>query len=101
VKKLFVKPSHFFRVLAGTPRSQAAEMVLEPGQTTGRSDNKYPASDQWLYVVSGNGAAAVEGKRIEIEQGALLLIEAGETHEIKNEGKILLKTINFYCPPAF
>jgi len=45
----------FFRIVAGTARSQAATMILRPGQATGGQDNVHPESDQWLYVVSGSG----------------------------------------------
>jgi mannose-6-phosphate isomerase-like protein (cupin superfamily) len=91
----------FFHVVAGTPRSQAATMVLEPGQATGGDDNVHPDADQWLYVVSGAGMAVVEGRRVELDAGALLLIEAGETHEIVNRGPSPLVTVNVYAPPVY
>jgi mannose-6-phosphate isomerase-like protein (cupin superfamily) len=31
----------------------------------------------------------------------LLVIERGERHEVRNTGRTLLKTLNFYYPPAF
>jgi hypothetical protein len=31
----------------------------------------------------------------------LLLIEQGDKHEIRNSGRGLLRTLNFYTPPAF
>ena len=31
----------------------------------------------------------------------VLLIEHGEHHEIRNTGKALLKTLNFYSPPGY
>jgi mannose-6-phosphate isomerase-like protein (cupin superfamily) len=91
----------FFRIVAGTARSQAATMILQPGQATGGQDNIHPESDQWLYVVSGSGAAIVEGRRVELAVGALLLIEAGETHEIVNQGPEPLVTVNVYAPSAY
>jgi mannose-6-phosphate isomerase-like protein (cupin superfamily) len=91
----------FFEVVAGTPRSQAATMVLQPGQATGGADNVHPHSDQWLYVVSGTGAAVVDGRRVPLARGTLLLIEAGETHEVRNDGREPLVTINVYGPPAY
>jgi mannose-6-phosphate isomerase-like protein (cupin superfamily) len=33
--------------------------------------------------------------------GALLLIERGDRHEIRNDGKENLVTLNFYVPPAY
>jgi mannose-6-phosphate isomerase-like protein (cupin superfamily) len=91
----------FFKVVAGTRRSQAATMVLQAGQTTGDEDNVHEAVDQWLYVVSGKGRATVERRMVSLEQGALLLIEAGERHEITNTGRVPLVTVNVYAPPEY
>jgi len=91
----------FFRIVAGTPRSQAATMILRPGQSTGGEDNAHPGADQWLYVVSGTGRAVLAGRTLDLEPGALLLIEAGETHEIANPGRDPLVTINIYAPPVY
>lgn len=76
-------------------------MVLRPGQSTGGDDNVHAEADQWLYVVSGSGVAIVKGRRIDLDAGTLLLIEAGETHEIINEGSEPLMTVNVYAPPAY
>jgi mannose-6-phosphate isomerase-like protein (cupin superfamily) len=91
----------FFRVVAGTSRSQGATMVLQPGTSTGGEDNVHRNADQWLYVVSGSGRAIVEGRAVAILDGSLLLIEAGERHEIINDGAHPLVTINVYAPPAY
>lgn len=91
----------FFRIVAGTARSQAATMVLGPGKSTGGDDNEHPRSDQWLYVVSGTGRATVKSRKVALRAGSLLLIEAGEQHEIRNTGRRPLVTINVYAPPAY
>jgi mannose-6-phosphate isomerase-like protein (cupin superfamily) len=36
-----------------------------------------------------------------LKAGSLLLIEAGDTHEIRNTGRSLLKTVSIYVPPAY
>ena len=90
-----------FRVLAGSDRSQAATMVLSPGQSTGGPDNRHPGSDQWLFVVLGRGKAIVDGEERVLEEGSLLLIEAGEAHEIRNDGDRPLETLSFYAPPVY
>jgi len=90
-----------FRVLFGDKRSQAAQMTLGPGQTEGGPDNRHRGADQWLFVVSGVGEAVVEGKRIPLRSDTLLLIERGETHEIRNLGNGPLRTLNIYVPPAY
>ncbi|MDQ7859205.1 MAG: cupin domain-containing protein [Armatimonadota bacterium] len=95
------RASGFFRVVAKTPRSQAATMVLAPGRSTGGADNVHHGSDQWLYVVSGEGEAIVADRRVTLEAGVLLLVEAGESHEIRNTGRVALVTVNVYAPPAY
>jgi len=88
----------FFEVLATTPRGQAALMVLEPGARTGGPHNRHPGADQWLFVVSGRGTARVAGRQLALSPGTLLLIEAGEAHEIDNTGIEPLHTLNLIHP---
>ena len=90
-----------FEVLGGSERSQAATMVLDPGTSTGGPDNQHAGSDQWLFVLSGTGRATVEGREVRLERGTLLLIEAGESHEIENTGREPLETLNLYAPPEY
>lgn len=90
-----------FRIILGNNGSQAAEMVLSPGEAEGDSDNRHRGADQWLYVVSGTGIATVNGKRCHLKGGSLLLIERGDKHKICNTGKDMLRTLNFYVPPAY
>ena len=42
-----------------------------------------------------------EHRDVALEPGTLLVVEHGERHEIRNDGDGLLKTLNFYYPPAF
>lgn len=90
-----------FRVAFNVRQAQAAEMVIAPGDSEGGPDNRHRGADQWLYVVSGTGLAIVDGTEQKLRAGSLLVIENGETHEIRNTGHVLLKTLNFYYPPAF
>jgi mannose-6-phosphate isomerase-like protein (cupin superfamily) len=90
-----------FRVALGNRRVQAAEMVIEPGGAEGGPANRHRGADQWLFVVAGSGVAKVNGRRSPLKAGSLLLIEHGDQHEIRNTGRGLLKTLNFYSPPAY
>ena len=76
-------------------------MVLPPGRSTGEPQNEHPASEQWLFVISGAGRARVKGRRVGLRENSLLLIEKGEIHQITNSGRRPLVTLNFYAPPAY
>jgi mannose-6-phosphate isomerase-like protein (cupin superfamily) len=90
-----------FRVVAGSGRSQAAEMALAPGDSTGGPDNRHADSDQWVLVLSGTGTAVVDGSDYELSEGTLLLIEAGEAHELRSGPDEPLATLNIYAPPEY
>lgn len=94
-----------FRVAFEVRRAQCAEMVIAPGDAEGGEDNAHRGADQWLYVVDGRGVAIVQvdgrKRRVTLEPGRLVVIEKGEKHEVRNTGATLLRTLNFYYPPAF
>ena len=101
MKRHHVTHEFDFTVVGTTDRSQAATMVLAPGDSEGGPDNRHENSDQWLYVISGSGMAVINGKEVELTPGTLLLIEAGENHEIVNTGFKPLETLDFYAPPEY
>jgi mannose-6-phosphate isomerase-like protein (cupin superfamily) len=91
-----------FEVLHSTATSQAAVMTLAPGEASGESnDNEHAWAEQWLYVISGSGEARFGKKHVKLTVGALLLIERGEPHQIRNTGKTPLVTLDIYVPPAY
>lgn len=90
-----------FRIAFGNRRAQVAEMVLARGDSEGDPTNRHKRSDQWLYVVKGTGTAIVNGKHIPLRPGVLVLIEHKDRHEIRNTGRGLLRTLNYYCPPGY
>ena len=90
-----------FRVALGNARSQAAEMVIPPGDAEGDPHNRHRGADQWLFVLEGEGTARVNGRKHRLGPGTLLLIEKGDEHEIRNDGAGMLRTLNVYVPPAY
>ena len=84
-----------FRVALGNAR------VLGRDANRAEPGNRHRGADQWLYVVSGTGSALVNGQRYALRPGTLLLIERQDTHEVKNTGRDLLRTLNVYVPPAY
>ncbi len=89
-----------WQILAETPRTQAGIMTIPGRGKEGGPDNRHESSDQWLYVLSGEGEACVNGTSIPLLAGSLLLIEAGDRHEIKATEPGQLRTVNFYGPPV-
>lgn len=90
-----------FHVRLQNDRGQAAEMTLGPGERTGGPDNRHPGSDQWLFVVSGRGTAIVGSSRFSLKAGVLILIPRNTAHEIRNQGRSALRTLNLYVPPTY
>ena len=101
MKRKHLRFGEGFRVAVGNRRSQAAEMVIPPGDCEGGPDNRHRGADQWLFVLSGTGRATINGKRYALRASSLLLIERGDRHEIRNTGRTVLRTLNFYVPPAY
>ena len=102
MKRKQLKLESAFEVVVGNQQSQAAEMVLPPGEKEGGPENRHRGADQWLFVVSGSGRATVNGKKYSLRERTLLLIERGDTHEIKNTSRReKLVTLNLYVPPAY
>ena len=101
MKSKTCKLTEGFRIAFDHRGVQAAEMVIPPGEKEGGPDNRHMGADQWVFVIAGTGVVVVEGSRRILRPGSLLIIERGERHEVRNTGRTLLKTINFYSPPAY
>jgi len=91
-----------FEVVHTTATSQAAMMILEPGEASSEdADNEHAWAEQWLYVISGTGEALAGKRRYKLRVGSLVLVERDEAHQIRNTGKTPLVTLNVYVPPAY
>lgn len=101
MKYMYLEFEEGFRVTIGNERSQAAQMVIPPGDAEGDDQNRHRGADQWLFVVAGSGSARINGKEYPLSPGTLLLIERGDRHAIRNTGSDLLRTLNIYLPPAY
>jgi mannose-6-phosphate isomerase-like protein (cupin superfamily) len=80
-----------FRLSVANAKSQGTVMVLPVAGKEGGSHNFHRGADQWLYVDDGTGIAVINGHQTKLKAGMMLLIEAGDTHEIRNTGRALLK----------
>jgi quercetin dioxygenase-like cupin family protein len=91
----------FFMPFLRTERCQVATMKLLPDQVSGEYGNEHPEADQIVVVLEGGGHAIVSDDTVELEEGDLLLIRAGEKHQLRADGAGSLVTLNFYSPPVY
>lgn len=101
MRRKFLRFAAGFRVALTNRRAQAAEMVIPPGGAEGSRSNSHRGTDQWLYVVSGTGVALVNRRRFQLRPSMLVLIARRDRHEIKNTGRVPLRTLNIYVPPGY
>jgi mannose-6-phosphate isomerase-like protein (cupin superfamily) len=101
MKRTQVSSDRRFDVILESDNAQAAVMTLDPSDSTGGPNNRHEDSDQWLYVVSGAGQATIAAESVELTEGDLVVIEAGETHEIVASDTVALETLNLYVPPEY
>ncbi|HEX4606619.1 MAG TPA: cupin domain-containing protein [Urbifossiella sp.] len=87
-----------FRIFIDHAHAEAAPLTLAPGETGGGPGGGHTDRDQWLYVCAGAGVAVVGGEHIDLRTGMLVRIGEGETHEVRNTGTELLKTLTVYVP---
>lgn len=92
--------SRAFNIVGGNERAQAAVKAVAP-MSAEASDDGLNDSDQWLYVVAGEGLATVGDNIRELKPGVLLLVERGQRHQLHNTGHEYLRTLNLYVPPAY
>jgi len=69
--------------------------LIEPdGQTDLHSHDR----PELIYVVSGIGVSACNGETSEVRDDTVLLVEAGEKHQIRNSGRGILKLATVFVP---
>ncbi len=91
----------WFEVLQTTKRAQTAMMTLSAGQASGSTAEGHKASDQVLLLLEGTLAGEVDGKKISLTKGDVIIIPAGVEHRFKNESEADAVTFNVYTPPEY
>lgn len=85
---------HRFDMLIRSPRAQVVLASLPPGQTAYRQHSVNRASDQIVYVIEGEASASTDGTARSLHEGNILLIKAGQQHQVTNVGSSRLLYLN-------
>ena len=97
IVKLAQKNDYFRRVLLTTELSQLVVMSIQSGEDIG--EETHDGIDQILSIVSGAGAAIIEGVTSPVKAGSVVVVPAGTRHNFVNTGKESLKLYTVYAPP--
>ncbi|MEV6598226.1 cupin domain-containing protein [Actinoplanes sp. NPDC051346] len=90
------KSPDFRRVLWTGKHTQLVIMTIPPGGEIGEEVHEV---DQILTFVSGTGEARVSGQTRKVNQGDLVVVPAGHTHNFVNEGPNPMVLYTIYGPP--
>jgi mannose-6-phosphate isomerase len=74
-----------------TKRIKAGRVRLEPGEEIGEHVTK--DREEIIVVLKGDATLEMDGKEIEIKEGATHFIEEGKAHNVMNNGKERLEYV--------
>lgn len=94
-------PTEQFKVISTTDKTQIALMTLSRMETSGPYGTDHPRADQVIIAVSGLGAVRVGKEEFELNPGDVLLIEAGEEHQITGISEESFVSLSVYGPIAY
>lgn len=93
-----VRKNNFFRrVLSTRGRRQVVAMALRPGENIGAEKHKHVT--QTFTCVTGTGVVRTGGYCFDFDPGDVVNIPKGQTHDVVNVGKTLLRFVTVYVPP--
>lgn len=96
IESIATKNADFRRVLYTAKYSQLVVMSLLPSEEIGEEVHKL---DQFFRVEEGSGEAVINEQRTAISSGFAIIVPAGTTHNIVNNGAVPLKLYTLYSPP--
>ena len=82
----------------GTSKHSLAEVTIPPGKASSLHFHK--KSEETYYILEGEGWMRIDQQEFSLQPGQACLIEPGEQHQIKNQGKNDLKFLAV-CAPAW
>jgi mannose-6-phosphate isomerase-like protein (cupin superfamily) len=93
-----VRVNTFFRkVLQTGVRTQLVAMTIPTGTSIG--EEKHDKVEQTFLFFTGRGEMVVEGQRIAVNPGQLVVVPPGTRHDVRATGRAPLKLATIYAPP--
>src|SRR4051812_14407351 len=89
-------PTEQFKILSTTEKTQIGLMTLTRMETSGPYGTDHPQADQVIIAISGLGAARVGKEELELNPGDVLLVEAGEEHQLTGLSEESFVSLSFY-----
>lgn len=90
----------FTRLLAGVPHTRGMKsgyVTLQPGESVG--EHKTEAREEAVVILEGTASVYCEGKHLFNAQAqSLVYIPPEKKHDIKNEGKEMLRYVYIVTP---
>ncbi len=96
-----LRDAQAFEVLDTEEAVQTAAMILAPGESSGPKMNEHPASEQVLFVMSGEVEAEIGERKFRMSAGDSTIVPKRVAHRFTNAGKEPAITFNVYTPPAY
>lgn len=86
------------RVLYSGPNLQLVLMTIQPGDEIGLESHE--GHDQFIRVEAGAGEASMDGEKVPLEDGVIVIIPSGVEHNVTNTSDSEpLRLYTLYAPP--
>jgi len=96
IEEATVKNENFRHVIYTHHNSQLALMSLLPGEEIGTEVHQV---DQFIRIERGIGKAIINEYSFNISDGIVVVVPAGNQHNIINTGSTKMKLYTIYSPP--
>jgi mannose-6-phosphate isomerase-like protein (cupin superfamily) len=97
IEKDTLENTFFRKVLFTAPHSQLVLMCLKPSEEIG--SEVHMENDQFFRFEKGNGKVAIGGQEFIVTDGDVVIVPAGETHNVINtSASEELKLYTIYSP---
>lgn len=98
IEKATLNNKNYRKVINTTPNQQLVLMSLKPNVEIGME--KHQKTTQFIRIESGKGLAIINGKKIKLQDGSIVVIPPNTLHNIINTSKTKrLQLYTIYSPP--